>query len=226
MSRAFFITGTDTAVGKTVVAAALLQNANAAGLATLGLKPVAAGGIVRDGEMTNDDAWALMQLSSLHPDYAIVNPVALEAAIAPHIAAETEGVELDATALAKHCREQAAASEFCVIEGAGGWCVPLNAAETMADLAVAIGFPVIIVVGVRLGCINHSLLTAAAIRASGLEVAGWVANELAAAMPAVDANIATLEARLGAPLLGRIPWLNEPSASAAAAYLSLDQLEP
>ena len=225
MTRAYFITGTDTAVGKTLVATALLHKANEAGLRTLGLKPVAAGGAIRDGELVNEDAWQLKELSLIQPTYSDVNPVALREAIAPHIAAHNEGREMHVGALAEHCRNQAEHSEFCVVEGAGGWCVPLNATETMADLAKAINYPVILVVGIRLGCINHALLTATAIETSGLKIAGWVANELAANMPAVDENIMALKERITAPMLGRIPWLAEISLATAGNYLSLEPLE-
>jgi dethiobiotin synthetase len=224
MTRAFFITGTDTGVGKTLVAAALLHGANATGARTLGLKPVAAGGQMQQGQFVNEDAWQLKQLSTVQPNYADVNPVALKAAIAPHIAAEQEGVFLSAESLATHCRSQAETADFCVIEGAGGWCVPLNASETMADLAVAIGYPVILTVGVRLGCINHTLVSVAAIEHSGLTLAGWVANEIDPNMPVIDENIATLKTRLTAPLLGRIPWDDTASAAVAASCLSMEKL--
>ncbi len=225
MTRAYFITGTDTDVGKTLVATTLLHKATAAGLSTLGLKPVAAGGRIRDGILANEDAWQLRELSSVRPSYADVNPVSLREAIAPHIAARHEGRELDVDALAEHCRKHAEISEFCVVEGAGGWCVPLTANETTEDLAVRIGFPVILVVGIRLGCINHALLTASAIATSGLAIAGWVANELAPDMPAVDENIAALKERLAAPMLGRIPWFTEITLATAGRYLSMESLK-
>jgi dethiobiotin synthetase len=224
MSKAFFITGTDTDAGKTVIAAALLRKAQELGLTTLGLKPVAAGGYLEDEKFVNDDAWWLQRLSSTAPDYADVNPVALKQAIAPHIAAEQEGVRLDATGLADHCRRQAATAEFCVIEGAGGWLVPLNADQTMANLAGAIGAPVILVTGLRLGCINHTLLTVAAIEASGLELAGWVANQIDPDMPACAENIATLAARITAPLLGTVPFLRDLDLDRVADNLAIERL--
>jgi dethiobiotin synthetase len=224
MTHAYFITGTDTNVGKTVIAAALLHKARAAGLTTLGLKPVAAGGSVVNGEFGNEDARWLRELSAPQPAYADVNPAALRAAIAPHIAAEREGRSLDAKTLAEHCRTQAKASEFCVVEGAGGWDVPLNDQESMPDLAIAIGYPVILVAGIRLGCINHSLLTVASIQASGLPIAGWIANQIEADMPALDENIAALSARIDAPLLGRVALQKELSLAAIAACLSPDVL--
>ena len=224
MTHAYFITGTDTDVGKTVIAAALLHKAGATGLKTLGLKPVAAGGTIKAGEFVNDDAWWLRELSTTKPAYADVNPVALSEAIAPHIAAKRENRELDAGLLAEHCRRQTMCSDFCVIEGAGGWNVPLSNRESMVDLAVAIGYPVILVAGIRLGCINHSLLTAAAIQDTGLVLAGWVVNQIEADMPALDENIETLEKRIEAPLIGRIPHLSTVSLPAIANCLSLDVL--
>jgi dethiobiotin synthetase len=210
MSQGYFISGTDTAVGKTLVATTLLKLAATKGLSTLGLKPVAAGCAEIDGTWMNDDARELMLASSIRPDYATVNPLALREAMAPHIAAARAGVAIDTAALIEHCRSQLGKADLTVIEGAGGWQVPLTDTSGMDDLAVAIGLPVILVVGVRLGCINHSLLTAAAIQARGLRLAGWVANLIEPAMPVAAENIATLEARLPCPLLGQIPWLNNP----------------
>ena len=136
----------------------------------LGLKPVAAGCVAVNGRLVNEDALLLQRCSSVAADYAAVNPVALELAIAPHIAAERAGIVLRAAALADQVRAQeASGAEVLLVEGAGGWLVPLNETETMADLAIALGYPVILVVGMRLGCINHALLTAEAIRAAGLE---------------------------------------------------------
>jgi dethiobiotin synthetase len=208
MKQRYFITGTDTSIGKTLISNGLLQLANQDGLKTLGLKPVAAGCEQIDGQWMNADARELMLSSSVQPDYSTVNPVALREAVAPHIAAAQEGVTVRARELAKRCRESMADAEFTVIEGAGGWQVPLNDSETMADLAQAIGAPVILVVGMRLGCINHALLSANAIRSTGLKLAGWVANHVDTAMAAQNRNVASLEQRLNAPLLGRIPTLS------------------
>jgi dethiobiotin synthetase len=207
MSQAYFITGTDTAVGKTLVAAALLRLANQQGLSTLGLKPVAAGCELIDGVWMNDDARELMLASSIEPDYQTVNPLALKKAMAPHIAAELENIEIDCDALIEHNKSLLNKADFTVIEGAGGWQVPLNDSTTMADLAVGIGCPVILIVGMRLGCINHALLTAAAITQSGLTLAGWVANTVDTGMAVATENVAALSRRIEAPLLGYLPWL-------------------
>lgn len=227
MSSAYFIAGTDTGVGKTLVAAAMLHQAAALGLSTLGLKPVAAGCESRDGAWVNDDALVLQSVSSVAPDYAAVNPVALEQAIAPHIAARAAGKVLTAEHLSTHCREQIRAStaDFVVIEGAGGWQVPLNDTETMADVAAALGLPVILVVGMRLGCLNHALLSAQSIAAAGLPLAGWVAN-FTAPMREARANVDTLRRRFDAPCLGCIPALGDsPVPSTAARHLDMAGLE-
>lgn len=213
MGHAYFITGTDTGVGKTMVATGLLRLATSKGLSTLGLKPVSAGCEPIDGIWMNDDARELMLTSSVNPAYATVNPMALREAMAPHIAAAREGQTLQKDALAEHCRSWTAKADCTVIEGAGGWQVPLNDDETMADLAATLGYPVILVVGIRLGCINHALLTAAAIQQSGLQLAGWVANHIDAEMPVAEENVATLTERIAAPLLGRVPWLDDPELS-------------
>lgn len=223
---AFFITGTDTAVGKTLVAAALLHAAGARGLETIGIKPLAAGTALRAGREVNDDALLLQSHATLRLDYAQVNPVALRRAMAPHLAAEADGVLLDAGELAQHCREVAGIGhDLLLAEGAGGWLVPLNERETMADVAAALGWPVILVVGMRLGCLNHALLSAAAVRERGLALAGWVANCAWPEMPGLQANIAALEARLGTPLLGTVPWLGaEATVERAAGHLDPSRL--
>lgn len=205
--RRYFITGTDTGVGKTQVTAALLLAAQAHGLRSLGVKPVAAGCVPADGRLVNEDALLLQRCSSQSPDYAAVNPVALEPAIAPHIAAERAGISLRAAGLTDQVRAQeASGADVLLVEGAGGWLVPLNQTETMADLAVALGYPVILVVGMRLGCINHALLAAQAIRASGLELVGWVANSVAAEMDCLAGNVRAIEQRLPALRMGTVPF--------------------
>lgn len=225
MSHSFFVTGTDTGVGKTFIATMLLQLAQQRGLTTLGLKPVSAGCAERSGQLVNQDAWELMEASSTQPAYEDVNPVALRDAMAPHIAAEREERVLQARPLAEHCREMLATADFTVIEGAGGWQVPLNDTETMADLAAGIGCPVLLVVGVRLGCINHALLSAEAIEHDGLRLAGWVANIIDADMAVPDGNIETLEQRLPAPRIGTLPWISANKAARDPAdYLDLDAL--
>lgn len=226
MARAFFVTGTDTGVGKTLVSAALLYAARTRGWRSIGLKPVAAGTVLRDGQPVNEDALWLQAAATVRLDYSQVNPVALRWPMAPHLAAAQEGMRIEVRTLAEHCRDIARTGhDLLVTEGAGGWLVPLNERETMADLARTLGWPVILVVGMRLGCLNHALLTAAAIRASGLQLAGWVANTLDPAMDALDTNIAALDERLGAPRLGTLPWLGDPpDVTRAAEVLDIDRL--
>jgi dethiobiotin synthetase len=224
MGKAYFITGTDTGVGKTLVAASLLRLAHEQGMSTLGLKPVAAGCELIDGQWMNDDARVLMEASSVAVDYPTINPVALQEAMAPQIAAEREQRQIRCADLIEHCRPLLDKADFTVIEGAGGWQVPLNNSETMANLAVGLNCPVILVVGIRLGCINHALLTAAAIRQSGLKLAGWVANHIYSGMAVMDENVATLEQRLGAPLTGRLPRQDEIDIAAFSRQLNLDLL--
>lgn len=222
--KAFFITGTDTDAGKTLVATGLLAAARQRGLSTLGLKPVAAGCVRSEQGLRNSDALALQAQTSIALAYEQINPIALEAAIAPHIAAQQEKRTLSADRLAGFCRSSLNQVDFTLVEGAGGWRVPLNPRETLADLAQILRLPVVLVVGVRLGCINHTLLTAEAIRHDGLPLAGWVANVLDGDMPALQENIASLAQRLPAPCLGVVPRLAEPGAEAAAAYLDLNPL--
>lgn len=224
MTKAYFITGTDTGVGKTLVAAALLRRARARGMSTLGLKPVAAGCELIDGQWMNDDAHLLMEASSIAVDYTAVNPVALREAMAPHIAAEREGREILCAELVDQYKSLVDQADFTVIEGAGGWQVPLSDTETMANLATGLNYPVILVAGIRLGCINHALLTAAAIRQSGLHLAGWVANHIDADMPVADENVNTLEQRLDAPLIGRVRWQDKIDLAAFAQQLHLEHL--
>lgn len=221
--RGIFVTGTDTEVGKTLFSAALLLRLGAAGIRAAACKPVAAGCRRVDGRLVNDDAELLARLAPVRRPLEDVNPVALEPAIAPHIAAAEAGVALDAGALVAACLAVAEGADCVVVEGAGGWRVPLGPGAWLSDVAVGLGLPVVLVVGLRLGCLNHAMLSAAAIRADGLSLAGWVANPLAAPMPRMEENIATLEDRLGAPLLARLPVCGadseETKARQAAAAL-------
>lgn len=206
--RAFFVTGTDTGIGKTYAACALLRVASAAGLSTLGLKPVAAGCEETADGLSNEDALALMAVSTVQLPYAQVNPFALRAALAPHVAAAQEGRRLrgaQVVGLVRGALMQGRA-DFTLVEGAGGWRVPLNEQETLADVARELTLPVLLVVGLRLGCINHALLTAEAIRHDGLQLAGWIANSIDPQMEARQESIDTLRDRIGAPWLGVLPF--------------------
>lgn len=219
MSRAFFVTGTDTEVGKTAVCCALLEAARAAGLRTAAVKPVAAG---CDEHGRNEDALQLQACMTERMPYSRVNPVALAEPIAPHLAAAREGRTLRVDELAALCRDgMAGDADLVLVEGAGGWRVPVGPRETLADLAVALQLEVILVVGMRLGCINHALLTAEAIRHDGLNLAGWVANEPGERMACYEENLDTLRALLPAPLLGVVPRLSPFDPAVAARGLSL-----
>ena len=225
MSAAFFVTGTDTDVGKTTIAAGLLRAARLAGLSTAAVKPVASG--CEDGVdgLRNSDALALLAECSLPLSYAEVNPFAFAPAIAPHLAAREAGVELKVAALADAVQAVLAQrADFTLVEGAGGWRVPLGEQATLADLPIALDLPVILVVGVRLGCINHALLTAEAITRDGLRLAGWVANVLDPQTSRLDDNLRTLTERLAAPCLGRVPRLEQAGAAAVARHLDISLL--
>ncbi|WP_339338296.1 dethiobiotin synthase [uncultured Oceanicoccus sp.] len=223
MARTFFIAGTDTDVGKTLIARGLLAAANQQGLSTAAIKPVAAGCSETPEGLRNEDALLLQQAMSLELGYEQVNPVALKPAVAPHIAAQQAGKRLMVAQLAGYCRGVLMQrADVTLIEGAGGWRVPLNSVETMAGLAKELNLPVILVVRIKLGCINHALLTAEAIANDGLPLGGWVANCLEADMPCYEENIATLKSLIRAPCLGVVPALESPTAEAVSAYLSLN----
>ncbi len=202
----YFITGTDTGVGKTYVTCLMLRALRTAGLGAVGYKPVAAGSEHTPEGLRNEDALRLMAAAGGVAGYEAVNPVALEPAIAPHLAAEQAGVAIHLEELVAGCHRLEAAFDCVLTEGAGGWLVPISRHETLADLAVALGHPVILVVGMRLGCLNHALLTARAITDRGLTLAGWVANRIDPEMPFADANVDTLKPLLPAPLLATVEY--------------------
>jgi dethiobiotin synthetase len=222
--KAFFIAGTDTNVGKTVVAAGLLVAAKHHGLTTAALKPIAAGCEKTEAGLRNEDALLLQSVITTPLVYEQINPVALQAAIAPHIAAQQEKRVLSADRLAGFCRGSLNQADITLVEGAGGWRVPLNPQETMADLARVLNLPVILVVGMRLGCISHALLTIEAIRNDGVPLAGWVANCVDADMPVLQENIHSLAARIPAPCLGVIPYLEKANPETVAAAFNPDHL--
>jgi dethiobiotin synthetase len=218
----YFITGTDTGVGKTLVSCALMHAFAAQGRRVAGFKPVAAG---CDEDDHNDDAKLLRAASSMQLTYGQVNPYCFHQAIAPHLAAQHAGVRIAFKRIFASYRELAAQADEVVVEGAGGFLVPLNDSQTSADLAQELKLPVILVVGVRLGCLNHALLTMRAIVDFQLECAGWVANVLDEAMPSVQDNIKALRERIAAPLLGIIPYQAQPEVATTAALLQLQLLE-
>ena len=223
--RGVFVTGTDTGVGKTLAACALLHALAARGVRAMPMKPIAAGAVERDGRWVNGDTVLLLEAAGLEGALAArVTPVLLREPMAPHIAAQREGVAISIPALAQAAEELARRGDFLVVEGVGGFRVPLDERTDSVDLARALGLPVVMVVGIRLGCLNHALLTAAAIAASGLPFAGWIANHVDPAMAAADENVAALRSRLPAPLLGRLPHAARPDAKALAAHLDLAPL--
>lgn len=225
MKKRFFIAGTDTDAGKTLVTAGLLTAANRQGLKTIGLKPIAAGCESTAEGLRNADALQLQQAASVKLSYDQINPVAFEPPIAPHIAAARGSRNVSADRLAAYCRGALMQpADLVLVEGAGGWRVPLNMRESLARLPQLLELDVILVVGMKLGCINHALLTAEAIARDGLRLAGWVANHVDADMACPDENLATLQQLFRAPLLGRVPWLESPSADAVADHLDLSML--
>jgi dethiobiotin synthetase len=201
----FFVTGTDTGVGKTVVSCGLLRAACARGLRSVGMKPVAAGAEMHGNEWVNDDVAALRAAGNVAAPASEVNPYCFAPPIAPHIAAAEAGVDIEVDVIARAYAALSARADLVVVEGAGGYLVPLGLDVDMALLAERLALPVVLVVGMRLGCINHALLTAEAIRARGNVLAGWVANHIDPYMDRSEANVETLAGRIGAPLIGRVP---------------------
>ena len=225
-----FVTGTDTEVGKTFVSTGLLHALKQQGLRALGLKPVSAGMLLEHGQWLQEDVMALRAESEPSLPMEQHGPLRLRAACAPHIAAQLEDVSPHREALLKSLRHSASLADAVVVEGAGGFCVPMSPLGEpvrwgLDDLAFDLDLPVVMVVALRLGCLNHALLTAQAIQAKGLRLAGWVGNQLSQTpMPYQDENIATLQAWLNAPLLGVVPWMEQPSAAAVAEHLDARSL--
>lgn len=220
MPREFFVTGTDTGVGKTLVTAALLRRLREAGLVVAGMKPVAAGSIPGPEGPANEDALLLQAESSVRHPYAVVNPWLFEPAIAPHLAAAEAGIAIDTLRIAAAHAELRAGADVVLAEGAGGFLVPLDRSRSFADLPALLGMDVLLVVGLRLGCLNHALLTAEAVAARGLTLAGWIGNAIDPGFARPAENVATLAARLPAPCLGIVPWMAKPDVGVAAAALA------
>ena len=227
MAKIFFVTGTDTDAGKTLITSGLLAVAKQQGLETIGLKPVAAGCEQTPEGLRNSDALHLIEAMSIDLPYGQVNPVALEPAIAPHIAAAEEGRRITVDRLAGICRDALMHKhDVSFIEGAGGWRVPLNDQEMLSGLAISMNIPVILVAGMKLGCISHTLLTAEAVMRDGLKLAGWVANRIDPDMSRYEENLQTLKNFLPAPCLGVVPWLEDTSHGAVAKHLDISPLLP
>lgn len=217
----YFVTGTDTGVGKTLISCALLYAFAAQGKSVAGMKPVAAG---CDEDGLNEDVKKLRAATNILASLGQINPYSFLRPVAPHIAARNAGVQINLQRILESYTELASQAEVVIVEGAGGFRVPLNDTEDSADLAVALGLPVILVVGMRLGCLNHALLTVRAISDCGLVCAGWIANVLGDEMAALDENIEALKQRIEAPLLAIVPYQASPDARSVATQLDLDLL--
>ena len=220
MARGFFVTGTDTGVGKTLVTAALLRALRDVGHRVAGMKPVAAGVLAGPEGPANQDALLLQAESSERHPYPLVNPWLFEPAIAPHIAAAEAGVTIDVARIVEAHAQLQRGADVVLAEGAGGFLVPLDAKRSMAELPGRLGMDVILVVGLRLGCLNHAFLTAEAIAARGLALAGWVGNHIDPGFARMQSNVDTLTARIAAPRLGIVPHMPKPDVAAAAACLT------
>ncbi len=211
-ARGLFVTGTDTGVGKTAIAVALIRGLVAQGVRVAVMKPIASGSEHTSEGLRNDDALKLIAASNVPAAYESVNPYCFEPAISPHIAAEEAGIAVDRSQIMRRFADLAAASDFVVVEGAGGWLAPISDSETIADLAAALELPVLLVVGLRLGCINHASLTKHAIESRGLRFAGWVANGIDPSLARLAENLQALEKALAQPPLAVVPFLS-PDAS-------------
>ena len=218
-TRGVYVTGTDTGIGKTLVSTSLLAALNAAGIRAAGMKPVASGCEPTPDGLRNEDALALLAQSHGAPGYALINPFALREPIAPHIAARECGVEITLAPLDAAFAALSTNADCVVVEGVGGWCVPLSDTLMQSDLVRSLRLPVILVVGLRLGCINHALLSTRAIAADGCELIGWIGNRIDPNMLRADENIATLRQRLPAPCLGILPFAANADARRIGAHL-------
>jgi dethiobiotin synthetase len=224
-SRGWFVTGTDTAVGKTLVAASLLHALTVRGYRCVGMKPVASGCTPgATGVHRSHDAEALLAHSSVQAEYADANPYGFVPAVAPHLAAAAAGQVISLGKVQAHYQRLRDVADWVVVEGVGGWSVPLADDTTVAELARVLRLPVLLVVGMRLGCLNHALLTADAIDRCGLVLAGWVANQIEPELALIEENVDALRTRLATPLLGVIPHLSMPDPSAVTAHLDVTRL--
>ncbi len=222
--RGLFVTGTDTGVGKTLLACALLQGFAASGLRVVGMKPVAAGAVRRKGIWCHDDVTRLRAAANVDAPLALINPYCFAPAVAPHIAAQEAGVAMRMAVIAKCYQQLAQTADIVVVEGVGGLLVPLGRALDAADIPARLGLSVVLVVGMRLGCLNHALLTVAALQARGLRLAGWIANHIDPDMARAAQNLQTLRARIKAPLLGTVRHVQNPQPARIARVLDIRRL--
>ena len=225
-ARGYFITGTDTDCGKTEVSLALMWGLQANGLSVNAMKPVASGAESTPAGLRNGDALRLQAQSSTGPEseYRLINPFAFEPPIAPHIAAAEAPSPIDLETIGQCAKRLSARADLLLVEGVGGWLVPLGERLMLSDLARSLDLPVILVVGMKLGCLNHALLSVESISTSGCRLVGWVANQIDPEMLEQERNLESLRSRIPAPLLGRIPHLSTPSAESLAGYLDLSLL--
>jgi len=225
MTQTYFITGTDTDVGKTYISTLLLNQLKQQGHSTLALKPISAGCERNEQGWQNKDALKLQAAASISLPYPDINPIALKLPMAPHIAAEKENITLNAKPIANHCNTiiQKHTPDYAIIEGAGGWLVPLNEKEDMSDLAKHINCSIILVVGMRLGCLNHTLLTYESIERKQCPITGWIANIIEPDMPVLQENIETLKQQLPIPCLATIPYASSPQTITTPINTIIDQ---
>lgn len=223
-ARGLFITGTDTEVGKTHASVTLIRTLVEDGWRVAAMKPVAAGAEPTASGLRNADALALAAASNAPAPYEQVNPYCLRAPVSPHIAAKEEDIRIETAPIVQCFRERSQTADCVIVEGAGGWLAPISERETMADVALALGLPVVLVVGLRLGCLNHALLSARAIEASGLELRAWIANHIDPRFERLGENLSTLERRLGRPPFAVLPHGRDPSALARTASQALQAL--
>lgn len=225
MKHGFFVTGTDTGVGKTLISSALIYHFAQRGLRSAGMKPVAAGCEPSSGDMISEDVLQLRMASNVELPLKVVNPYAFEPPLAPHIAAEMAGMRIELDFIQDAFKKAAQAVDILIVEGVGGFRVPLNEAEDTADLARELGLPVMLVVGMRLGCLNHALLTVESIAARGLKLVGWVANDIDSGMIAKKENLESLQKLITAPCLGVVSFQQYPDFRVTASMLNTAELD-
>ncbi len=221
----FFITATDTDAGKTLISALLLHTAKLNKLSTLGFKPIASGIEEYEGQKINIDVELLKSTSTINAPYSIINPYLFSPAIAPHIAAKLINKKIDLNLISKQIKAYSPQADFCIVEGVGGWEVPLNSSGGIPDLAEQLNFPIIIVVKIKTGCINHAILTINAIRQKGLKIAGWVANQVEDDK-VMEENISSIEEKTGLSCLARIPLYDLQTFKQQIAWFQSKNLKP
>ncbi len=221
MINGYFITGTDTGCGKTEITLGLMQLLQNQGKVVLGMKPVASGAAPTAEGLRNEDAIRILAQGSFQTPYSTLNPYTYEPPIAPHLAAAQAGDEIDLNLISSHYMSLSTQADYVIVEGVGGWQVPFNREHSAADLVQMLNLPVILVVGLKLGCINHALLSVESILACGTQLAGWVANAVEPDMLCSSENIATLQTAISAPCLGVVPYMAEPSVGVIAESLDL-----